>query len=48
MPIFFLGLILGLLAGGFAAFVPIDSGDDASLRSFCREQKSRPISSLTP
>lgn len=48
MPLFFLGLVFGLLAGGFAAFVPMDRGDDAALRSFCQEQKNRPISSLTP
>lgn len=48
MSLFFVGLIIGLFAGAFAAFVPMDKGDDAALQSFCREQKTRPISSLTP
>lgn len=48
MPLFFLGLVLGLLAGAFAAFVPLDTGDDAALEAFCRGHSARPISSLTP
>jgi hypothetical protein len=48
MPFFFLGLVFGLLTGAFAAFVPLDTRDDAALQAFCREQRSRPLSSLTP
>lgn len=46
MPLFFLGLVFGLIAGGFAAFVPLDVNAETPQRA-CGP-KNQAVSRLTP